>query len=527
MTLAERYAAFVTGHSRLIIAALLVATLIVGSAAGNVDSGLSIASFSSDSTEAAKYDSLRQNFTTEGENTTVVQVVFRGENVLSKQSLLEELQYQQAIRNDSAVNSTLRARQPMVGLSNLVATTVIRESANASGGPPADTGYRATTPSLSAQIAQLESMSAREVDATLERVLAHDAQVRGQAEPYALLPTDYEPGTTTATGRVMVVFQDTSAATDDDLPQPVIDGQLELQDLATRTIDSSEAFVFGAGIVDEESGQATGESFAIISPIALLLILVVLGIAYRDVFDVLLGLVGVTLVLTWMMGFMGWAGIGMTQILIAVPFLLIGLSIDFALHVVMRYREACHDDPEGTRLEAMQRGLAGVIVAIGAAAFTTAVGFLSNAVSPLDSIREFGIVSAVGIAAAFLVFGVLLPALKLELDGLLRRVGISRHGSPFGRGRFAGSVLRVGADAAKRAPYLVIAVAIVLSVAGGAVATDIQTSVDQTDFLPRDSPEWMESLRVHFSRVTTSSGKMPNILTPNSPNHAGSRGRSS
>ncbi|WP_254530276.1 efflux RND transporter permease subunit [Natrinema gelatinilyticum] len=500
---AERYAAFVTDHSKFVVTVLVVATLVVGSAAGSVDSGLSIASFSSDSTEAEKYDAIQQNFTTDGENTTVVQVVIRGENVLSKESLLETLRFQRAVADDPGVNATLRENRPTVGLSNLVATTAIRQSAdgsqvrNATGGQP-EPGARSATPSIDTQISQLESMSESDVEATVERVLDPDSRLGGPVDPYSLLTTDYEPGSTTATGRVLFVFQDTSDATGDDLPQAAVDAQLELEDISSRTISSSESFVFGAGIVDEESTQATGESFAIISPVALLLILAVLGVAYRDLVDVALGLVGVALVLAWMAGFMGWAGIGVTQILIAVPFLLIGLSIDYALHVVMRYREAQLDDPDATPREAMRRGLAGVVVAIGAATFTTSVGFLSNAVSPLESIREFGIVSGVGIVAAFLVFGLLLPALKLELDGLLGRIGLSRRKAAFGRAGAAGNVLSVGADVARRAPSVVIAIAVVLSVAGGAAATDIETSVDQTDFLPRDSPAWMDSLPKSF-----------------------------
>ncbi|WP_254763975.1 efflux RND transporter permease subunit [Natrinema marinum] len=499
MNPAERYAAFVTAHSKTVIAVMLILTLIVGSGAGSVDSGLSIASFESDSTEAEKYDALRENFTTDGENATVVQVVVRGDNVLSKQSLLETLRFQQAVTDDPAVNATLRERRPMVGLSNVVATTAIRQSqaGNETGAEGANAGAGTATPSLSAQISQLESMSEREVEATVERVLTPGSSAAGPVDPYSLLPTDYEQGSTTASGRVLFVFQDTSDATGDDLPPAVVDAQLELQELSSERI-SAESFVFGAGIVDEESTQATGESFALISPVALLLILGVLGIAYRDVFDVALGLLGVVLVLAWMAGFMGWAGIGVTQILIAVPFLLIGLSIDYALHVVMRYREAMVDDPDASPQVAMRRGLAGVVVAIGAATFTTAVGFLSNAVSPLQSIQEFGIVSAVGIAAAFLVFGLLLPALKLELDGLLRRIGLSRQTRAFGRGGAAGRLLGVGADIAQRAPYVVIAVALVLSAAGGAAATDIDTSIDQTDFLPRDSPAWMDSLPDSF-----------------------------
>ncbi|MCG1002129.1 MULTISPECIES: RND family transporter [Halobacterium] len=482
MKLVERYAAAVVDHSRLVIVALLLSTVLVGSAAGGADFGLSIASFSTDSPEADAADYIQENFTTEGENTTTVQVIVRDENALSKESLLAGLRFQQAARANESINATLADGQSMVGLSNIIATAAVY--AEGGRGPP---------PTLAEQIAQLESMSEEEVAETVARVLDPDRETRGSTDPYALLPTSYEAESTTASGRVLLVFQDTSEQTGDDLPTNVVDAQLALQDIAADGLPG-ESFVFGAGIVSEESGQATGESFAIISPVAFLLVVVVLGIAYRDLVDVILGLVGVGLVLTWMVGFMGWADIGLTQILIAVPFLLIGLSIDYALHVVMRYREAQADDPDIPPRVAMRRGLAGVVAAIGAATFTTAVGFLSNAVSPITSIQDFGVVSAVGIVAAFLVFGLLLPALKVEIDELRTRIGWPGRATPFGRGDRLGRVLGVGADIADRAPTAIVLVAVLLAAGGGVAATDIDTSIDQTDFLPRDSPDWMDSL---------------------------------
>lgn len=482
MKLAEQYATVVTEHSKLVITAVLIMTLVVGAGAGSVEGGLTIAGFSSDSPEAAALDDIQQNFSIAGENTTTTQVVVRGENVLSRASLLETLRLQQAIRADESINATLRTEQPIIGISNIVATAAYYES-HGGGSPP---------PSLDAQINQLESMSAAEVESTVRQVLDPQADTRG--DPYALLSTDYDPGSTTASARIMLVYQDTSGAPADSLSGAVTTAQLEIRDLAATELSSTDHFVFGAGIVDEVSGQATGESFALISPIALLLILVVLGIAYRDVIDVLLGLLGVALVLVWMAGFLGWAGIGITQILIAVPFLLIGLSIDYALHVVMRYREAAADDPTLDPRTAMRRGLAGVVVAIGAATFTTAVGFLSNAVSSIASIREFGLVSGFGIAAAFVVFGLLFPALKLEVDRLRARVGWNQSRRPFGRGGGAGRVLALGPELARRAPYVVIVIAVVLAAGGGVAATNIDTTLDQTAFLPEDSPEWMDSL---------------------------------
>ncbi|MEE6210275.1 MMPL family transporter [Salarchaeum sp. III] len=483
MSPADRFAELVTTHSKVVVAVLLVATLAVGAGAANVDGGLTIAGFTSDSPEADAYDYARENFQTDGENTTAVQVVVRDENALSKESLLASLRFQREARATASVNDTLREDRAFVDLASVVATAAIHaeDGANASG-----------TPSLDAQLTQLSGMTESEVEDTVARVLDPDASLPG-TDPYSLLPTDYTPGATTADARVVYVFQDTTGATGDSLPESVAAAQLDLKSIAADALPG-ESFVFGAGIVSEESTQATGESFAIISPVAFLLIIVVLGLAYRDIADVLYGLLGVALTLVWMFGFMGWAGIGLTQILIAVPFLLVGLSIDYALHVVMRYREARADDPSRSRREAMRRGLAGVVVAIGAATFTTAVGFLSNAVSPIGSIRDFGVVSAAGIAAAFLVFALLLPALKLELDDLLARVSLDRRASPFGRGGLAGRLLGVGATAARRSPRAILVVALVLTVAGGAVVTDIDTSTDQTDFLPRDSPDWMDSL---------------------------------
>ncbi|WP_135805811.1 efflux RND transporter permease subunit [Halorussus marinus] len=514
MDLAERYAGAIARHSKLVIAVLLVATAVVGYGAGGIEGGLTIASFGGDSTEAQKLEYVRENFSTGETNATAMQVVVRGDDVLSKQSLIETLRLQQRLRANETVNATLRTEAPTAGLSNLVAVEALRgERADSAGNRTesnatgADARAAAGPPTLDEQLAQLESMSEAEVERAVLAVLDPDRPASGPTDPFSLVATDYEPGSTTATARVLFVFQ-TAESGGDSLSDDVVAGQLATRDLAEETVESTDSFVFGAGIVDEVSGQATGESFALITPVAFAIVLVVLFVAYRDPFDVALGLFGTLLVLVWMGGFMGWAGIGVTQILIAVPFLLIGLSIDYALHVVMRYREAREEtDGPGSAADAsdrspaaaMRTGLAGVAVALAATTFTTAVGFLSNLVSPIGSIREFGLVSAVGIVSAFVVFAALVPALKLELDGLLERVGLDRRRSAFGTGETRiNRVLGLGTTVARRAPIAVVAIALVVSAGGGYAATDIDTSLNQVDFLPRDSPEWTDSLPEPF-----------------------------
>jgi predicted RND superfamily exporter protein len=484
----ERYAALVTERSKLVLLAFLIATVVVGSAAGSVDSSLSLAQFQSDSPEQEKLDYIQANFDTGPTNQTTVQVVVRGDDVLTKESLLDTLRFQQALRANETVSRTLVDGQSVVGFSNLVGTAAVHSNA---AGPP--TGV----PSLDEQIAAVEDLNESELQATIDGVLAGGGGPPGDGpSPAAFLPTDYQSGGD-ANARLLLVFQTAGPDVESDPAPELVAAQLAIEDIARQEVAPAEAFAFGVGILNEESGQATGDSFGLIGPVALLLVLAVLTVAYRDLLDVALGFLGVVLVLVWMAGFMGWVGIGFTQILIAVPFLLIGLSIDYALHVVMRYREEAADDR--SIREAMGIGLSEVVLAIAAATVTTMVGFLSNLVSPIPPIRDFGLVAAAGIAAAFVVFGVFLPALKVELDGLLS--GLRRWRRPaFGvGGGVVTRVLSVGATAAKRAPVAVLVVALVLSAGGVYGAANTDTTFRQEDFLPRETPEWMESLPEPFA----------------------------
>ncbi|MHB9285437.1 efflux RND transporter permease subunit [Halobacteriales archaeon Cl-PHB] len=486
MDLLERYAALITGRSKTVILVLLVATLVVGSAAGDVDSSLSIAQFQSDSTEQQKLDAIDRQFDTGPENRTVLQVVVRGENVLSKESLLDTLRLQQRLRENETVGRTLVENGSVADFASLVATA----AASDDGRPPA------SPPTLDEQIATLEAMNESEVDATVSQVLGSTGPGGGAGQgpsPYAFLPTDYDVDSGSADARLLLVFQQAGPDASSDPSPELVDAQLAVEALAQDAVGpDGDAFAFGIGIVNAESTQATGESFAFIGPLALVLILGILAVAYRDVLDVVLGLLGIVLLLVWTFGFMGWVGIGMTQILIAVPFLLVGLAIDYALHVVMRYRES--QAPDRTVRESMGVGLGEVVLAIAAATVTTAVGFASNLVSPIPPIREFGLVSAVGILSAFVVFGALLPALKVELDRRLSGWRAWRRPA-FGVDTLAvNRILGVGAAAARRAPVAVLVVALLLSAGGVYGAANTDTTFSQEDFLPRDTPDWMASL---------------------------------
>ncbi|SFR30366.1 MMPL family transporter [Halorubrum sodomense] len=360
----------------------------------------------------------------------------------------------------------------------------------------------ASNATIEEQREQLRSMNESAIHDTVRTVLGEDAGGNGGdgLGPFALMPTSYDPGTTEANATMLIVtMEGEGAAATGAAGEDVIDAQLAMQTLGERA-GGGEYLVFGAGVISHEITSSMTDSLLIVGPLAVLFVLIALAVAYRDVLDILLGLFGIGAVLAWTFGFMGWTDIAFNQIFIAVPVLLIGLSIDYAIHIFMRHREeranGGGDGPRGS----MRTALVGVGIALLYVTATTVIGFLSNLTSPVPPIREFGIVSSAGITAALLVFGLLIPAMKVEVDDLLESRGIDRRKRAFGTGGGAfSSVLSVGAIAARKGPYLVIVFALVLSVAGGYGATQVDTSFEQSDFIAEDPADWMKELPEPFA----------------------------
>ena len=649
---------------------MLVLTLIMGAGAASLDQSSDLEQFETESIEAEKLEYINEHFVVEDEETTVAQIVVRGENVLEKRSLIETIELQQALSGNETVNRTL-TDEPYGDVASIVAISSIQrergadieergaelerdqerlnetaeslsdllnetaalqmeyEEINASyerdelsyGEYEAesdrlegefeaireeaqelltDEQYESFTPLLvemraiqseryetvtefeegeideyeyesrSDELAErteavygaiqgevladdIEALSERaeqlEADAdalsetpTREEQIEHLAglneseyedaltAVLGEDAPpgaFVFLPTDYEPGATETDARMVYVTQSLEGdeeIVEGEAPDRIMDAQLTMVDIADETL-TDDAFVFGMGIITDEIDRSMADSLTVVTPLALLFVLLALLIAYRDPLDIALGLFGIVAVLVWTFGFMGWAGIAFNQIFIAVPVLLIGLSIDYAIHVFMRHREqrvghgtrderrdgdgdhdveiGDDDDVDRTTARAMVIALGGVGVALLWVTATAVIGFLSNLVSPVGPLREFGIVSGFGIASALAIFAILIPAAKVELDERLERLGFDRRRRAFGTGGGPlSTVLSAGSIAARRIPWVVIVLVLLLTAGGVYGATQVDTSFEQEDFIAEDPPGWMKSLPEPFTPGT-------------------------
>ena len=142
-------------------------------------------------------------------------------------------------------------------------------------------------------------------------------------------------------------------------------------------------------------------------PLAIFTIGFLLNSRRRTSSDLLLSLGAILLSIGWMQGAGTILGPGFLDIIGApnqvsqiAPIILIGLGVDYAIHFSSRYREEIGSG--NTVNESTSLTLKSVGIALTLATLATMVGFLTNVVSPLPELKDFGILVSTGIFFAFL-----------------------------------------------------------------------------------------------------------------------------
>ena len=166
------------------------------------------------------------------------------------------------------------------------------------------------------------------------------------------------------------------------------------------------------GLVSEEQGAAAAPY--IFGAIAF--ILIIAGALLRSYWAAILVAAGLGIV---MMGFNGINALiglktGSPLLIMIVPIALISFGIDFFIHGSGRCRE---EQVNGySRERAYPRGETAVFAALLLAVASSAAAFLSNTVSGIQAIIEFGIAGAIGLALCYLVLGWVVPKMLLSVE---------------------------------------------------------------------------------------------------------------
>ena len=249
---------------------------------------------------------------------------------------------------------------------------------------------------------------------------------------------------------------------------------------------------------DAEGRDAREENLVVLTVIALVIIVVLLALFYRTQSDVHITMLGLGMTILWTLGAISWlspGGVGIVDpdniLLTLVPVLLISLSVDYALQIIGRYREALRDDSE-TDDDAPGRAIARSVRLCGVpvllAAGTTAVSLLANLSSRFEPIADFGIIASIGVISGWIVMTSFVPAARLVLDRRLAAKGREPTTRPVADTiPGAAAVLPRVASAVVRRPVSVLGAVIVMTALAVVAAGNLSTTFAVKDFLPRDS----------------------------------------
>ena len=270
-------------------------------------------------------------------------------------------------------------------------------------------------------------------------------------------------------------------------------GQSMEKTIEDQGLSSTTMGVAAEDLTSNQILSATRSSMAILLPMAFLLIVVVLVIVYRNLSDMIVSLSALGFAIIWTYGLGTLLGFVFNPLTLAVPILLVGLGIDYGIHLTLRYRE---ERARGSSpAQSSNISVAWVGSALLLATVTTVVAFLSNTVSDLSVIREFGILCSMGISSAFVIMIAWVPSCRQLLDRRSKSTEnvVPPKGKP-SRLLRAGDILTVGAPVAERHPMLVVVGTVIVTALALLAATQLETRFELQDFLPRNL-KYSEDLR--------------------------------
>ncbi|MEI8358509.1 MAG: MMPL family transporter [Deltaproteobacteria bacterium] len=163
-----------------------------------------------------------------------------------------------------------------------------------------------------------------------------------------------------------------------------------------------------ASAVGDQAGR-----MALYFPLALFVIGLVHYDAFRTAQAIFLPLLTALLAVVWAMGLMGWLGVPLDPFNTTTPILILAVAAGHAVQILKRYYEEFSrtGDAEGAVVESVVR-VGGVMLAAGTIA---ALSFLSLAGFGIETIRVFGVFTALGILATLAIELTIVPAMRAAL----------------------------------------------------------------------------------------------------------------
>ncbi|MBP2678340.1 MAG: hypothetical protein H6Q82_1405 [Deltaproteobacteria bacterium] len=259
----------------------------------------------------------------------------------------------------------------------------------------------------------------------------------------------------------------------------------ELRGLMARRTGEAELHLSGIAVQKHDVAEFIRRDKTFLVPLSMMVLATMLTITFRRVSGVLIPMAVKVVSVAWTMGAYSLAGFRLNPITALLPPLIIVLSISTSVHLYDGWLQT----PEGSgdRVARIIQETRRLFLPSLFTAIATAFGLLALAVSDIPAVRQFGMFGALGVFVSFGLSTTLVPV-ALSFFSPPRPEKISS--AMVALRRFLSGVARLSTDW----PRTVLAVALVLSLAGLAGLTRIRNNTDLVRFLKPGAPLYRDTL---------------------------------
>lgn len=151
----------------------------------------------------------------------------------------------------------------------------------------------------------------------------------------------------------------------------------------------------------------------------LLVFFITFGLFQGSFTSSLMPLIVVGLSVVWLYGTMGYLGIPLSTLAGSVAALVIGIGIDYSVHILNTYRFHRRDN---TIEEALSEAVGETGVAIIATSITTISAFMAFLTGKMPEMHRFGLIMSIGIGYALIFSFFLLPSIFVLEEKVMRKI---------------------------------------------------------------------------------------------------------
>ena len=179
--------------------------------------------------------------------------------------------------------------------------------------------------------------------------------------------------------------------------------------------DNVKIYITGNTVITDQLNDYMKSDLAVLLPVVIILLLLILAVSFKRISGVVLPILSVLIITIWTMGLTPILNQKISMISIIIPIILVAIGSAYGIHIMNHYIEGIKNKPGDLITKKEKRNIAidslkKIGLPVFLSALTTMAGFSTLAFVGLIPIRDFGILSSIGVFFGFIVTVTFIPS---------------------------------------------------------------------------------------------------------------------